>query len=92
MKTYDILFDTFTQLNHMLFDDGNEDILALPYAQYSLQLYASYKKRIVREILYPGSRCSKMFASIGVIELHDQFLHIIYAFYLSRHAHDEIDI
>ena len=70
--------------------DGHEDILLMPYAEYTLQCFAIYKDTLCHDIFHENSALTKAFRSIGVEEGRDHLLIFLDTLYLCLRTEEKL--
>lgn len=88
MTLSDALNEAFISFYSTLISDGSEDILDLPYPQYTLQCWALYKDALFCGLLQENQQTAQALRSIGITERSEQLLVFIDAFFLSSHSRD----
>lgn len=78
----------FSEFRRTLQEDHTTDVLLMPYAEYSLQLYMLYHESFYNGLLRKNSPLSKAFCAIGVEQPLDQFTLFMDSFYLYWHAEE----
>ena len=78
----------FSEFRHTLQEDHTTDVLLMPYAEYSLQLYILYHESFYGGLLRENSPLSKALCEIGVQQPLDQFTLFMDAFYLYCHTQE----
>ena len=82
------LLKGFSSFRRILQEDHTTDVLLMPYAQYSLQLFILYHESFYDGLLRKNSPLSKAFCAIGVEQPLDQFTLFMDSFYLYWHTQD----
>ena len=72
----------FSEFRRILQEDHTTDVLLMPYAEYTLQLYILYHESFYNGLLRKNSPLSKAFYAIGVVQPQDQFTLFMDSFYL----------
>ena len=85
MPFIDELQKAFNQLHSMLENDQSNELLAVPYAEFTLQSYAKYAQPIYETLLSPNAPLTNAFCAMGIDTPRDQLLMLLDTFYLSRH-------
>jgi len=86
MSFIDELRSGHAGLLSMIREDGHEDILLMPYAEYSLQCFVIYKGAIYHDILRENGALAQAFLSIGVEQPRDQLVILLETLYLFLHT------
>ena len=89
MSFVDLLHISHTQFLAMIHDDGHNDVLSMPYAEYSLQCFMLYKDRLFAGLLHENGELAQAFRAIGVEQPRDQLVIFLETFYLRQHTQDE---
>jgi len=79
-------FDRFSTIIH---EGGHDDILSIPYAEYSLQCFVIYQDALYGDILHRDGTLAKALCSISIDQPRDQLTLFLDALYLFLHAREK---
>ena len=82
MDFIDELRNRFSVFLSTIHADGHDDIISMPYAEYSLQCFVIYKDMLYNRILHSDCSLAQAFCAIGVNHPRDQLMIFIDTFYL----------
>ena len=89
MSFVDLLHTIHTQFLAMIHEEGHNDVLSMPYAEYSLQCFVIYKDRLFEGLLHQDGELAQAFRAIGVEQPRDQLVIFLETFYLYQHTKTE---
>ena len=83
------LHSNFDHFYAIIDNDGHNDVLSMPYAEYSLQCFVIYKDRLFEGLLHQDGELAQAFRAIGVEQPRDQLVIFLETFYLYQHTKTE---
>lgn len=91
MEFIDLLREHHRAFTQLLTEHNSSDLLVLPYAEYSNQIYLQFHPFLRSRYLAENSPLSSAMMQAGIIEQDEQLILFILTHYLSLHIHDPIE-